>query len=752
MNKKVAQILLGTAIFVTAAMPNSRVVNAAVQNGWEEVDGKRYWYENGVKQGYDANNPNYRGKEIYDPGTNAWYWLDNVQGGAVATGKDVYQESQADAEGNIGKWVRYDENGHMIKGWATDENGTYYFDLTYGTMLKGSRTIDGVDYYFNEATGILESCSVGFDNHWVTIDGVEYWYEGGIRQGYDPIDASYRGKEIYDPASNAWYWLDNVQGGAKAVNKDVYQESFAGEYADREDGTGKWVRYDSNGHMIKGWNEQNGSNYYFDPITGAMAKGTVVINGARYTFNTATGTLETPYRGSGCNLPESSSYYKYEYAYRNNDTSGLAEEDMTFYNTLKEYLDYAYQFAIPFEQEKAIHDYMVLNCAYDYDNFFNDTIPWESGAPEGVFVHKTAVCQGYAEAFKLCMDILGIECIMVTGEAGSESHAWNAVKLDGEWYMIDVTWDDPVPDEEGRLLYNYFNIPDWIMKLDHTYDCEIQANSIRYSGVEVLETTNDVAMDNLNASFERALNNSTQDYVLRVYVTKPDGTDWTEEEFTTLNRQMTRAELDVRYGYAYKWKRAVKDGAVACFTFQGGDIKEYHVTTDTPVAEVEAYIDRLYQELELYEKFAFFVEKADGTAFQRETEAAQAASALMGTANTRCSYVQVQYIDGSKALVLYRKYHEDVQVLDYHITDAQDVSDIDIEALRQYLDEKAEELKPYDWVVIRLAPKENGRWTNPDMENIDNQCISASGPFRSSMLYFYEDGSVAIGYRRVQSE
>ena len=50
-----------------------------------------------------------------------------------------------------------------------------------------------------------------------------YWYEGGKRQGYDTNNAAYRGKEIYDPVSNGWSWLDNVQQGAKAVSKDVYQ-------------------------------------------------------------------------------------------------------------------------------------------------------------------------------------------------------------------------------------------------------------------------------------------------------------------------------------------------------------------------------------------------------------------------------------------------------------------------------------------------------------------------------------------------
>lgn len=262
-----------------------------VRNGWVTIDGMDYWYENGVRQGYDPDDSSYRGKEIYDPDSDAWYWLDNVQQGAKAISKDVYQESDAgpyaDRPDGTGKWVRYDENGHMIKGWHTNEKGTYYFDYTYGAMLKGWQTIDSKQYYFDEVTGILQS-EEAIENGWLEIDGKSYWYENGVRQGYDPDNADYRGKEIYDPDSDAWYWLDNVQQGAKAVSKDVYQESYSA-YPDRPDGTGKWVRYDENGHMVKGWQTTEAGTYYFETITGAMAKGNVTIDGETYYFDEVTG-------------------------------------------------------------------------------------------------------------------------------------------------------------------------------------------------------------------------------------------------------------------------------------------------------------------------------------------------------------------------------------------------------------------------------------------------------------------------------
>ena len=245
------------------------------KNGWVEENGKKYWYEKGVKQGTTG-----RGKEIYDPDSDAWYWLDAVQGGAMTVNKDVYQESAAgqwaDKPDGTGKWVRYDENGHMVKGWQQTENGLYYFDLITGAMAKGAGNIDGVPCAFDKYTG------VALDNQWLTINGADYWYEKGVRQGLDG-----RGKEIYDPASDAWYWLDAVDQGKKATSKDVYQESKAGQWADRADGTGKWVRYDAQGHMIKGWSADK--RYYFDPIYGTMAKGDAVIDGRTYHFDKNTG-------------------------------------------------------------------------------------------------------------------------------------------------------------------------------------------------------------------------------------------------------------------------------------------------------------------------------------------------------------------------------------------------------------------------------------------------------------------------------
>lgn len=284
----VLSVLMSSAMLFTA-VPDMVYADST---GWRDENGTQYWYEDGVKQGTQG-----RGKEIYDQSSDAWYWLDAVQGGAPAKSKDVYQESTAGQWGGVlnkdgsrsGKWVRYDADGHMVKGWDYTSSGDYYFDVTYGTMAKGYATIDDIEYYFNPSTGILEDVIVGnVEGYtgWKCIDGNYYWYEDGIRQGYS-LDNSYRGKEVYDPGSDAWYWLDNVDGGRKAVSKDVYQESLA----DDKGTIGKWVRYDSEGHMIKGWSSDG--KFYFDLVYGTMYKGSHVIDGVEYFFNETTGVLES---------------------------------------------------------------------------------------------------------------------------------------------------------------------------------------------------------------------------------------------------------------------------------------------------------------------------------------------------------------------------------------------------------------------------------------------------------------------------
>ena len=119
-------------------------------------------------------------------------------------------------------------------------------------------------------------------------------------------------------------------------------------------------------------------------------------------------------------------------------------------------------------QIKFVHDYIVNNTSYDFDNFKNGSIPSESYTAYGVFINHAGVCSGYADAFKLVMDKLGIDCYVLSGEAYSfgswGGHAWNVVKTSQGYRLIDVTWDDPIyQTANGReevLRYDYYLLTD----------------------------------------------------------------------------------------------------------------------------------------------------------------------------------------------------------------------------------------------------------------------------------------------------
>ncbi len=183
--------------------------------GWYKPDGDEgawYWYEGGVRQGTsidpkgvygrDAGSGKSinRGREIAS--NDKWYWLDSDAQGKRAVGKEVWvpyifqdegtwdketieniaKESDACMVNYVcecmltatGKWVRYDEEGQMLKGWVTIEGpladiytdqvgNTYYYDTKTGLMAKGWIKMDDKVYYFDEVSGVLTKGEKTFD-------------------------------------------------------------------------------------------------------------------------------------------------------------------------------------------------------------------------------------------------------------------------------------------------------------------------------------------------------------------------------------------------------------------------------------------------------------------------------------------------------------------------------------------------------------------------------------------------------------
>ena len=113
------------------------------------------------------------------------------------------------------------------------------------------------------------------------------------------------------------------------------------------------------------------------------------------------------------------------------------------------------------EKVTLIHDWIVDHATYDVGAFdalnARETSPRvvQSQEAYGILVMGTAVCTGYAESFTVMAEMAGLETVIITGtdtsgETGGD-HAWNKVLIDGEWLLVDTTWDDPVAPEPVRL-------------------------------------------------------------------------------------------------------------------------------------------------------------------------------------------------------------------------------------------------------------------------------------------------------------
>ena len=119
-----------------------------------------------------------------------------------------------------------------------------------------------------------------------------------------------------------------------------------------------------------------------------------------------------------------------------------------------------------YDRALALHDWLVTHTAYD-----NSYTHYGS---EGVLFHGTGVCNAYTLTYSRLLSAVGVSSMTVSGTATDRNtgntggHAWTLVKLDGVWYHVDTTWDDPIPD--GRERHTYFCLTDAQMAVDHSWD------------------------------------------------------------------------------------------------------------------------------------------------------------------------------------------------------------------------------------------------------------------------------------------
>lgn len=182
-------------------------------------------------------------------------------------------------------------------------------------------------------------------------------------------------------------------------------------------------------------------------------------------------------------------------AWESGDPSALTRDDREIYDAAKTILAEIMRDGMTdLEKETAAYRWTVDNVNYDWSHMdaLAETARRAYG-PYGGLVNRVAVCLGYAATFQLLMDMSGAECITVVGACvrNTGDHAWNMVKLNGEWYCVDATWDANAREQLGEdHEWQYFNLTsDEMAAENHQWDYANtpEATATDRGGAAVLE-------------------------------------------------------------------------------------------------------------------------------------------------------------------------------------------------------------------------------------------------------------------------
>lgn len=175
-----------------------------------------------------------------------------------------------------------------------------------------------------------------------------------------------------------------------------------------------------------------------------------------------------------------------------------------------------------FEKEVYVHDNICrLVTYYRYTNASD--VPEECHNIYGCFEKKTAVCDGLSKAFQIALDRCGIQSIVITGNLQNQAHAWNMVKLNDEWYHVDITSNKSIKNEntnKEELIHSYFNITTEQIKKTNTIDMEDIipiADNDTYNYYIKTGKYIDTA-DNFQAKLRRILDNNENDNLVEFAV------------------------------------------------------------------------------------------------------------------------------------------------------------------------------------------------------------------------------------------
>lgn len=361
-----------------------------------------------------------------------------------------------------------------IKGSKTSDVATYTYNLipiisishAQGTYIGAQRVFinsgtEGVKIYYtldgstpNERSALYSASSgilIGNTSTLKVVAVKSGWYRrentynytiiGGISTADDPysegglisIDTSTENTVNTDSILNNYTskWGYNQ---LTSTQKSVYERLFnaAKNYEGRVDITALKVKADDFDKAFWAFDYDNpqfltlgsGYSYYYYPSTGYLQSFTI------------------------------------KYGRTDSEVKAIQQK---FDTTIKSVVDAAKSQFSDYAKLKYIHDWIVNNTDYTL------TGPAYKSEADGAVVYGKALCEGYSKTFMYMAQELGFDCICVVGNANDSAHMWNMVKLDGSWYHVDVTFDDPIMSNGSKMLsHDYFLLSTYQIRSTHT--------------------------------------------------------------------------------------------------------------------------------------------------------------------------------------------------------------------------------------------------------------------------------------------
>lgn len=228
-----------------------------------------------------------------------------------------------------------------------------------------------------------------------------------------------------------------------------------------------------------------------------------------------------------------------------------------------------------YEKEKAIHDWIISHVSYD------KSLTQHSAYSAITDPYKT-VCQGYALLAYKMFTKAGLPARIETGTGNGQLHAWNLVKVDGNWYQIDLTWDDPISSTGDVISYDFYNLTDAEMAVSHKWKNTYPPANTEFSDILKQKISSDSGNATIYNNITDALNlnyllsdntcNSNPDIQSTVYHTYAKGQ--TQVKFRYTNKSSLTADI----------KAALKAlGFITTYSYTASDYTRTALTKDAIV-------------------------------------------------------------------------------------------------------------------------------------------------------------------------